>query len=469
MNYLFFDIECCDGRNICEFGYVIADKDFNVIERQCITIDPKAPFHLPPRDPSHPFQLSYPQDVYLSSPDFAYYYERIRKLITDSELTVVGFSIFNDIIFLYNACQKYGLPFLDFSYIDIQRLYFLIEGRKQQISLSAAVSSLNIPLDGLTFHNSCDDSEYTVKVAKELTLSLGVSLTELADRFEQCKGSVTEGHGRYNDTQYRQLPNGNISDGSFIDNNFELILNRAKRYTPIQYKGNQLRGNLICFSEQLERYDTMRAVALIILIRQYGGRYTQSAGKCNMYIHVPRFHDGKRSFSFRHRVFNKRRRTNKSIVMHSLSSLLEMLSLSQDHLDNMKIPSLEQLFPEAELKIRARFNETLLLNSLGKTERAVFEYLTRIPSGKVVTYGQIAEHLGDKHLARVVGNILHKNPDENRYPCYRVVNYVGKLSEGYAFGGIKAQRLRLLADGIEVNNDRVDLGKYKWTIQKDGE
>ncbi|MBQ7980243.1 MAG: MGMT family protein, partial [Oscillospiraceae bacterium] len=41
----------------------------------------------------------------------------------------------------------------------------------------------------------------------------------------------------------------------------------------------------------------------------------------------------------------------------------------------------------------------------------IYEYLTTIPKGKVVTYGQIAEHLGNRHLARAVGNALHKNPD----------------------------------------------------------
>ena len=50
----------------------------------------------------------------------------------------------------------------------------------------------------------------------------------------------------------------------------------------------------------------------------------------------------------------------------------------------------------------------------------VFEYLRRIPAGKVVTYGQIADYLGSKNLARPVGNILHSNPDPSRYPCHRV-------------------------------------------------
>lgn len=37
-------------------------------------------------------------------------------------------------------------------------------------------------------------------------------------------------------------------------------------------------------------------------------------------------------------------------------------------------------------------------------KQLVYDYLARIPIGKVVTYGQIAEYLGNKNLARTVGN-----------------------------------------------------------------
>lgn len=90
----------------------------------------------------------------------------------------------------------------------------------------------------------------------------------------------------------------------------------------------------------------------------------------------------------------------------------------------------------------------------------VFEFLTTIPKGKVVTYGQIAEYLGNKRLSRVVGNILHNNPDESRYPCYKVVDRKGRLSKAFAFGGIEGQRERLQKEGIIVENYKVDMNKY---------
>ena len=93
----------------------------------------------------------------------------------------------------------------------------------------------------------------------------------------------------------------------------------------------------------------------------------------------------------------------------------------------------------------------------------VYRILQSIPSGRVVTYGQIAEMLGNKHFARAVGNILHANPDGEKYPCYKVVNSKGFLSHQYAFGGIEKQKEKLEADGIEVIDCKVNLNKYQWS------
>lgn len=92
----------------------------------------------------------------------------------------------------------------------------------------------------------------------------------------------------------------------------------------------------------------------------------------------------------------------------------------------------------------------------------VYNYLLSIPKGKVVTYKQIAEYLGNPKLSRVVGNILHKNPNENKYPCYKVVNSKGCLSRKFAFGGIERQKEKLELEGIKVIKYTVNLDKYQY-------
>ena len=92
--------------------------------------------------------------------------------------------------------------------------------------------------------------------------------------------------------------------------------------------------------------------------------------------------------------------------------------------------------------------------------RRIYEAVRKIPKGHVATYGRIAELAGDKRMARAVGNALHKNPDPEHIPCFRVVNAKGELSGEFAFGGVGAQEKLLKEDGIEVKDGRVDLKKY---------
>ena len=92
--------------------------------------------------------------------------------------------------------------------------------------------------------------------------------------------------------------------------------------------------------------------------------------------------------------------------------------------------------------------------------KRIYEAVKQIPRGRVATYGQIAEMAGNRKMARAVGNALHKNPDPDGIPCYRVVNSKGELASEFVFGGAGVQAAMLEADGIEVINNRVDLKKY---------
>ena len=90
----------------------------------------------------------------------------------------------------------------------------------------------------------------------------------------------------------------------------------------------------------------------------------------------------------------------------------------------------------------------------------VYALLRTIPSGKVTTYGQLAAALGNPKLARVVGNILHNNPQPVITPCHRVVNSRGEVAVNFGFGGGCVQRMLLEQEGIAFEKDgRIDLKK----------
>lgn len=109
--------------------------------------------------------------------------------------------------------------------------------------------------------------------------------------------------------------------------------------------------------------------------------------------------------------------------------------------------------------IKTMIKESYELVTDNPTKR-IYEAVKKIPKGCVATYGQIAELAGNKGMARAVGNALHRNPDPDNIPCYRVVNSKGELSGAFAFGGAGQQEQLLKAEGIEVVNGKVDLKVY---------
>lgn len=83
-----------------------------------------------------------------------------------------------------------------------------------------------------------------------------------------------------------------------------------------------------------------------------------------------------------------------------------------------------------------------------KFQRRVWAALDEIPYGGTTTYGAIAEQLGDKSLARVVGKAVGSNPLSIIVPCHRVVGSNGKLT-GYA-GGIERKQWLLQLEGAQL-------------------
>ena len=118
---------------------------------------------------------------------------------------------------------------------------------------------------------------------------------------------------------------------------------------------------------------------------------------------------------------------------------------------------LDGSIPEEEL--RRMISESYSLISDSPTKR-IYEAVKKIPKGRVATYAQVAEMAGNKKMSRAVGNALHKNPDSEHIPCFRVVNSKGELAPAFAFGGEDEQRKRLEEDGVEVKDGKVDLKKY---------
>jgi methylated-DNA-[protein]-cysteine S-methyltransferase len=84
--------------------------------------------------------------------------------------------------------------------------------------------------------------------------------------------------------------------------------------------------------------------------------------------------------------------------------------------------------------------------------RQVYEIARRIPPGRTRTYGEIATELGDRALARDVGQALGQNPFAIIVPCHRVLGANGKVGGFSANGGVETKIRMLTIEGAELGS-----------------
>ena len=97
--------------------------------------------------------------------------------------------------------------------------------------------------------------------------------------------------------------------------------------------------------------------------------------------------------------------------------------------------------------ITGRIHQTMNFNE------KIWALTTRIPTGKVTTYGHIAHKVGTTAY-RAVGSALGNNPYAPQVPCHRVVGHDGSLT-GFT-GGLAKKRQLLKQEGVAFRGQKVD-------------
>ena len=97
-----------------------------------------------------------------------------------------------------------------------------------------------------------------------------------------------------------------------------------------------------------------------------------------------------------------------------------------------------------------------------KFDEKVWSLCSKIPAGKVSTYGAIARAMHTKAY-QAVGMALNRNPHgyidgDRKVPCHRVINSDGKVG-GFAHG-TKSKIALLKKEGIKIEKGKVDLERY---------
>jgi methylated-DNA-[protein]-cysteine S-methyltransferase len=81
----------------------------------------------------------------------------------------------------------------------------------------------------------------------------------------------------------------------------------------------------------------------------------------------------------------------------------------------------------------------------------IWNYLKKIPKGKVKTYSEVAKAVGKPKATRAVANAIGKNPYPIKIPCHRVIRSDGSLGGYSGKGGTRTKKILLRKEGFFKN------------------
>lgn len=180
MKYLFFDLEFASSmggvHSICEFGYVVVDKNFQILEKNNLIINPNI------SNAEWDYRalktlLTRKKNKYEYRATFDKFYSLIAKIIQDADI-VLGHSLDGDAKALNDDCIRYNLPSIDFDFYDIMYFYQDFKNSNDAISLTNILEELEVESNP-NFHDAEADAENTMQAVKAILNKLEMSLEDL--------------------------------------------------------------------------------------------------------------------------------------------------------------------------------------------------------------------------------------------------------------------------------------------------
>ena len=178
MKLVFFDLEfsnCFSGiGKVCEFGYVMTDENFNVLEEDVFVINPgndrENRFFI---DKNNKIDYSfwyYPIEYYYKQPEFPYFYERIKNILEGEDVIAFAYSSLNDVFHLESTIKRYDLKSLDYVCFDVQKFTRVLNFENKNPGLGTVANRIlkKETIESKRLHLSKDDAYITMLVFKKL-------------------------------------------------------------------------------------------------------------------------------------------------------------------------------------------------------------------------------------------------------------------------------------------------------------
>lgn len=272
MNLLFFDIECANcfqgNGKICSFGWTLCNDSFQVISQVDLLINPKSKFHLSDKSGLNGIQLSYPQERFLSQPDFEYFYPQIKKMLEDTDNVCWGHSVVNDINFINSECRRYNLPYINFKAYDSQMIHRLITQSPTDVGLSKICGMYNLQVTDL--HRSDYDAYLTSRIVEKMC--------------EQAQASISQLLSEYPNAFY-ETKDGVVTNHNVTISPSKKLLDFAKKLRPYDNLINdKINGKTFCFNYNFELKNMKKSMFLVKNLRLQGGMYSNKIAKSDYFL-----------------------------------------------------------------------------------------------------------------------------------------------------------------------------------------
>lgn len=319
MNYLIFDIECCDGQHICEFGYVLFKENFEILKRECITINPEHKFKLTGREHESDMQLAFSEEVYRNSPTYDQVYDKIKSVIQTPDCQIIGFSMMNDAGFLATANELYAKDPIEFSFLDFQTLYQAYTKAPSRISVENMIKELGI--ENITLHKSDDDSYAVMLALKKICGMESLSLPDTIKKMKKSKGNYMAEKARLHNLSLKEkLSAGNFKAQKEFLSRF---LSKLARNENIEH---EFSGKAVCIDMGFQRERFNEFLAVIERLYLVGGTYTGKASECDVFIQT---HEGEDK---RFESAKSAAQEGREIEFLTLGQALDKLSITREDL-----------------------------------------------------------------------------------------------------------------------------------------
>lgn len=372
MKYLFFDTEKATSQprihQICEFGYVITDELFNVLERDNFIINPDLPIKQWDPFVIRNILTRKPYEYELCN-TFPYFYSKISALINKADI-IVGHTIEEDVKAINNDSLLYDLPSIDYDFYDLKIYYKKYSKSKGSTAVVNILKAFETEGDS-NEHDAATDAYNTMLGLKTLLTKIGMTFQELCDWCPEAKDRnenyILESQTRKAALNQKRFEASLTGDGSNdiikYKKNWKRFLQFLDNVKPNKEGNGTFANEKVSISINYEEHHYKEMLNLIQMIVNEGGTYIMKASQANVFVKFDvLMEDGTLRTDSKLNYVNEAIEEGANIEIIDFDDLLEMLNITETELSEMSIPSFDFLYEEGAI-IKDKKDKTAIKRS----------------------------------------------------------------------------------------------------------